>query len=207
MAEINKKNICLVGRSLYQRGLVCALEGNLSVRTDDQTIWCTPAGQCKGRLKPGDLALVDLDGRPLNGKRPSSELKMHLKVYQRRPDAKAVVHAHPPWASALAVSGRALDKCFLTENVHTLGPVPLAPYAAPSTDEVPESIEPYLAGHRAVLLAHHGALTWAEDLWTAYYLMESLESAARISILAELMGGAREIPPEQLLRLKGLAGR
>ena len=190
------EEICKTGRMMYAKGLVCACEGNISVRTGDNEIWATPSGVRKGMLTPEMLVKTDMNGNTARG-RPSSELKMHLRVYQELSHIKAVVHAHPTYACVYAIRGVPLDKTYLTESVITLGAVPVAPYATPSTDEVPESVAQFLHTHKAVLLANHGALTWGESLSEAYFMMESLESTAKIAYLTEAAGGGREIAPDK----------
>jgi L-fuculose-phosphate aldolase len=200
-----KEKICEIGQRLYSRELICGYEGNISIRVSNSEIWTTPSGVCKGFLTPDMLVCVDINGISLNGKKPSSEIKMHLRVYRERADVMAAVHAHPIYAGAYAAAGKALDKYYMTENVITLGAVPLAEYAAPSTDEVPDSIVPFLANHRAVLLANHGALTWGKTLDEAYFLMENVEAAAKTAFLAEILD-AKEIPAEKVDKLKKILG-
>ncbi|MDR2884742.1 MAG: class II aldolase/adducin family protein [Deferribacteraceae bacterium] len=187
-----KEEICEIGRRMYAKELICGYEGNISVRVSDNEIWTTPTGVCKGFLTPDMLVCVDINGTPIDNKKPSSELKMHLRVYRERADVQAVVHAHPTYATAFAAAGKALDKFYLTENIITLGEIYVAPYATPSTEEVPDSIAPFLKGCKAVLLANHGALTWAKTLQDAYFLMESVESAAKTTFITEQLG-AKEI--------------
>jgi L-fuculose-phosphate aldolase len=145
------------------------------------------------------LVAVDLEGRVISGRlRPSSELKMHLAVYRERPDVRAVVHAHPATATGFAVAGLALDEPFMPELVVNLGAVPLAPYATPSTDEVPRSIEGLVKGHGALLLSNHGVLTWGRSLSEAYDHLETVELYARILLAARAAGEPRAISGEKL---------
>ena len=203
-----RQTICAVGRLLYDRGYVAANDGNLSVRTGEQEIWMTPSGVSKGRMTPEMLVKVDLEGRILEGERPpSSEAKLHLTVYRHRPDVGAVVHAHPPVSTAFAVCRRGLDVPYLAELVVGLGgAVPVAPYATLSTDEVPRSIEPYVAEHDAVLLANHGAAAWGSDLWAAFDKLETVEHTAKIYRNVELLGGGCPLTPQQVRDLKDLKG-
>ena len=162
--------------------MVVSNDGNISCRVADG-IWATPTGVCKGDMTLEMLVKVDDDGHILEGThKPSSELKMHLRVYQENPDVQAVVHAHPPMATSFAVAGIALDTPILPEAIVNLGVVPVAPYAVPGTQAVPDSIAPYCRTHNAVLLANHGALTWGKDLWQAYFRMESLEYYAQLTL-------------------------
>ena len=201
-----RRAICEVGRLLYERGYVAANDGNISVLADEGRLLITPSGVCKGRMTPDMLLLTDLQGNVLEGDRhPSSEGRMHFSVYRRRPGTGAVVHAHPQASTAFAVCRRALDRPYLAEQVIGLGEVPVTPsFALPSTDEVPESVEPYLEGHNALLLAGHGALTWGGDLWQAFDRMEMLEHTAKIVTYTEALGGGVPLSSEEVARLKEL---
>jgi L-fuculose-phosphate aldolase len=154
------------------------------------------------------MVVTDLEGRKLQGQRnPSSEMQMHLEVYRRRPDVNAVVHAHPPIATGFAVAGIPLDRAVLAEVVTTLGSVPIAEYATPSTKELPEAVRQYVKAHDGMLLANHGALTLGTDLFAAYYKMETIEHFAKISLVARLLGGERILSREEVFRLQDLRGR
>lgn len=190
-----KKQICDIGRRMYDREFVAANDGNISVRVSENEVWTTPTGVSKGFMTPDMMVKVDLKGKVLEGNRkPSSELKMHLKVYKEKPEVKAVVHAHPLTATALATAGIPLDKALLPEAIITLGIVPISQYATPSTEEVPESIADYLKDYNAVLLANHGALTWGRDIFEAYYRMETVEFYSKIILTTQLIGHANELP-------------
>ena len=198
--------LCRVCRLLYDRGYVAGQDGNVSLRTEEG-ILITPSGVSKGRMEPDMLVLCDLDGNVLRGDRhPSSEMAMHLQVYRDRPDVNAVVHAHPPASTAFAVCRRPLEEAYLIETVIGLGQVPVAPYALPSTREVPESIRPYLADHNALLLANHGALSWGRDLWQAFDRMEMLEHTAKIYAQVHQLGGGVELTQTQIDALLALSG-
>ena len=202
--EVLRRALCRVCRLLYSRGFAAGHDGNVSVRAGEDRILITPAGVCKGRVEPDMLALCSLDGAVLAGS-PSSETPMHLLVYRERPDIHGVVHAHPPAATAFAACRRPVKSGCLIETVLGLGEIPVAPYAAPSTQEVPESIRPFVRDRRAVLLANHGALTWGRDLWEAFDNMEILEHTAKTSLYMELLGGGVPLTPEQQARLVRLA--
>lgn len=202
--ESVRERVVAVGRRLWIRGLVGGGEGNVSVRLDGGRILATPSGACKGFLEPGDLVLTDLDGRPLGAGRPSSELKMHVRIYALRDDVRAVVHAHPPTATGFAIAGEALDECVVPEVIATLGWVPLVPYGTPSTEELPRRIAPYVAAHDALLLANHGAVTYAATLERAIDVMESLEQAARSLLTARLLGRVRRLSRGEVDRLRSL---
>lgn len=176
-----KKIICEIGKRMYDRGYVAANDGNISVKCGPTTIWCTPTGVSKGFMTPDMLVKIDLEGNIISGKnKPSSEVKMHLRVYKENPEVKAVVHAHPLVATSFAIAGIQLDKAVLPEAVVLLGTVPVTKYATPGSEDVPNSVAPYCKDYNAVLLANHGALTWGSDAIEAYHRMESLEHYAQI---------------------------
>lgn len=195
-----REQIVEVCRLMWQKGWVAANDGNVSVKLDDGTFLTTPTGMSKYFIKPEMLCHIDKDGNMLeeNGQRPSSELKMHLRCYEEREDVRAVVHAHPPCATAYAVANKALDNYCMIETIVSMGSVPVTPFGTPSTYEVPDAIAPYLAYHDVVLLKNHGALTMANSLIGAYYKMETLELFAQISLNAEILGGAQELPKEKI---------
>ena len=200
---------------LYHRGYVVGHDGNVSIRLAEDRMLITPSGVNKGRMTPNMLVLCDLQGQVLEGERyPSSEMAMHLLLYRERPEVGAVVHAHPPIATAFSICHRPLRECYLTEMVGGLGEVPVAPFAMPSTQEVPESIRPFVRDHSALLLANHGALAWGRDLWEAFDRMETVEHTAKVYAQVQQLGGGVELTPrqqEQLLSLSSkyekLAGR
>lgn len=203
-----REELCRVCRLLYERGYVAGHDGNVSLRLPDGNLLVTPSGVSKGRLEPEMLVVCDLEGNVLAGDRhPSSETPMHLEVYRQRPDVGAVVHAHPVAATAFAICRKGLEEPFLIETISGLGVVPVAPYALPSTREVPESIRPFVQDHNAVLLANHGALTWGRDLWEAFDRMEVLEHTAKIYAQVHQMGGGVALSPEQVEALLTLSGR
>jgi len=202
-----RADIVEVGRRLYARGYTASNDGNISLRLDDQRLLMTPKSVCKGFMTPEMLCVTDLDGRKLVGERdPSSEMQMHLEVYRQRPDVRAVVHAHPPIATGFAVAGIPLDRAVLAEVVTTLGSVPIAEYATPSTLELPAAVRKYVKAHDGMLLANHGALTLGTDVYAAYYKMETIEHFAHISLVARLLGGERLLSREEVFRLQGLRG-
>lgn len=205
--EVIKEQICDVCHKMWQLGWVAANDGNVTVKLEDGTFLCTPTGISKSFITPDKLLRIDAQGNKLeglDGYKPSSEIKMHLRCYQERDDVGAVVHAHPPTATGYAVAGRSMNDYSMIETVIAIGSVPLTPYGTPSTNEVPEAIAPYLQQHDVLLLQNHGALTVGCDLITAYYRMESLELLAKISLTAHLLGGAQEIPRPQIDKLLDL---
>jgi L-fuculose-phosphate aldolase len=153
------------------------------------------------------MCITDLEGRKLQGDRdPSSEMLMHLEVYRQRPDVQAVVHAHPPIATGFAVAGIPLDRAVLAEVLTTLGSIPIAAYATPSTAELPAAVRQFITAHDGMLLANHGALTVGGDLFAAYYKMETIEHFAHISLVARLLGRENLLAREEVERLQGLRG-
>jgi L-fuculose-phosphate aldolase len=203
-----RADIVEVGRRLYARGYTASNDGNISVRLDGQRLLMTPASVCKGFMNEPMMVITDLEGNKIAGDRkPSSEMQMHLEVYRQRPDVHAVVHAHPPVATAFAVAGIPLDRAVLAEVVTTLGSVPIAEYATPSTRELPEAVGKYVKAHDGMLLANHGALTLGSDLFAAYYKMETIEHFANISFVARMLGGERLLSRDEVMRLQGLRGR
>jgi L-fuculose-phosphate aldolase len=197
-----RRSLVEIGRRIWERGYVAANDGNLSVRLPGDRIVVTPTGRSKGFLAPADLVVVGLDGARLGGGlEPTSELAMHLFAYRRRPDVLAVVHAHPPKATAFAASGVPLADCVLPEVVLTLGSVPLASYATPSTEEVPRSLERLIGTYSAMLLKNHGVLTLGADIEEAYFRMETVEHFAEITIAAKTLGGPSPLSQEEVREL------
>ncbi|HKM91524.1 MAG TPA: class II aldolase/adducin family protein [Candidatus Acidoferrales bacterium] len=198
----SRREICAVGRWMYERSFVVASQGNLSVRLSADRILMTPSGACKGRLSPEDLLVTDLGGAVIRGSgRPSSEMQMHLLYYRSRPDVHAICHAHPPTATGFAASGRALDQAVLPEVVVCLGKIPLAPYGTPGTRELCAGLEPLVPFHDAILLENHGVVTCGENLATAYSRLELVEQFARIMLTAECVGGPRLLPRAEVQKL------
>jgi len=197
-----KRDIIEIGRRLHRKGFVASNDGNISIRVSDHEILATATGVSKGYLTTDDVVVVDPLGRKLSGSgEPSSELKMHLVIYEKRPDVKAVVHAHPPVATGFAVAGIPLAQCILPEVVVSLGAVPVAEYATPSTFEVCDTILPHIQNAEAFLLANHGAVTMGEDVFQAYYRMETVEHFAKILLTAKLLGRVNVLTPAQVEKL------
>jgi L-fuculose-phosphate aldolase len=205
-----RESICEVGSMLYERGFVAGGDGNISARLGDGSLLATPTMVCKGRMTPDMIVRCEPDGKPMAGQgRPSSELAMHLAVYRLRDDVKAIVHAHPPTATGFAVAGLALDRALLSEVVLTLGCIPLTDYGTPSTNEIVANIEPFIPAHDALLLANHGAVAYGPNMETALSNMETIEHFAKISLVAHLLGGARQLPGkavEKLIEVREKAG-
>ena len=199
-----KKQICDIGKRIYDRRMVAANDGNISVKISENEFLCTPTGVSKGFMTPEYICKIDKDGNVLQankGFKPSSEIKMHLRVYQQRPDVKAVVHAHPIYATSFAIAGIPLTQPIMPEAVIALGCVPIAEYGTPSTNEIPDAVEKYLQFYDAVLLESHGALTYSDSLLAAYHKMESVEFYAELLFHSRQLGGPKEFSKEQVERL------
>jgi L-fuculose-phosphate aldolase len=205
---VTAHEIVLCCRRLWQGGLIAGQDGNVSVRHAPGRLLVTPRGLLKSELTPQDIVEVDLEGRHLGGSRmATTELDLHLRVYRRRPDCGAVVHAHPPMATAFAVVGEGIPGNVLPEVAVLMGEVPLVPYATTGTPALGDAVEPFLEGHDAVLLANHGAVAWGANLTTARIRMESLEHAARILAAARCLGPITRLTPEQMTDLERLRGK
>jgi L-fuculose-phosphate aldolase len=203
-----REEIVGVCRRLYERGLIAGPDGNVSVRLGDDSLLVTPTGMSKVDVRPEDLVVVGMDGRRLSGYRePSSEVSLHVRIYLRRPDVGAVVHAHPPVATGFAVAGEGFERYVLPELIVQLGVVPLVPYATPGTASLPEQCDPYISAHDALLLANHGAVTTGPTLLVAHQRMESLEHAARITLVARQLGRVNELTPAQVAALSPARSR
>jgi L-fuculose-phosphate aldolase len=195
-----------VGRLLWERGFVAATDGNLSARLGTDRLLVTPSGVSKGFLSADDMVVIGLDGEPVpsyrgQGRPPSSEILMHLEAYRQRPDVNAVVHAHPPIATAFSIAGISLARCVIPEVVVTLGGIPTTEYATPGTDEVPVSIRLAICDYDALILAHHGSLTVGGTLWEAYLRLEKVEHTAQITLAARQLGQVNQLAPEAVQKL------
>ena len=192
------KQMCAIGRRAYERQLVAGCEGNFSLRLDPRRVLCTPTNVCKGLLTPADLCVVDLDGRQLEGqRRRSSEILMHLALYQADPDIQAIVHTHPPFTTTFSVLGQDGLAGVLPEGDVLLGTIPIVPYQTPGTPEMAEPLLPHLQDCVSAILQNHGAVTWGRDLESAYVLTETLEALCRVVYQARQIGRIQPIPPEK----------
>ncbi|MBE6878735.1 MAG: class II aldolase/adducin family protein [Ruminococcaceae bacterium] len=199
-----KQLMCEIGRRVYDRRMVASNDGNFSVKLNDNEFLCTPTGVSKGFMTPEFICKVDAKGNVLEanpGFRPSSEIKMHMRIYEKRPDVNAVVHAHPVYATAFAICGMPLEAPIMPEAVIFLGGVPLAKYGTPSTMEVPDSIEEFLPYYDQVLLENHGALAWGADLLSAYHKLESVEFYAELMYKSRMIGNPKSLNDEQVAKL------
>lgn len=204
-----KEIILDIGQRMYVRNFVAANDGNISVRVSKNEIITTPTGVSKGFMTKDMLVKTDLDGNVIKGDRkPSSELKMHLRAYRENEEIRAVVHAHPPICTAYSIAGIALGEPILAEAVITLGDVPIVPYAELGSDEVPNAIAPYCHTHNGVILANHGAVTWGSDPYEAYYRLESMEYYANINMITDrILGSQNKLSNEQVERLLKMRGK
>lgn len=199
-----KKQICEIGKRIYNQGMVASNDGNISVKLNDNEFLCTPTGVSKGFMTPEYICKVDANGNVIQanpGFKPSSEIKMHMRVYKNRPDVNAVVHAHPLYATGFAIAGIPLTQPIMPEAVIALGCVPIAEYGTPSTEEIPDAVEKYLQSFDAVLLENHGALTFSDSLLNAYHKMESVEFYAKLLYISKQIGGPQELSKAQVERL------
>lgn len=195
-------------RRLWEAGLIAGADGNVSVRLGRDRLLVTPRGLHKAELTARDLVEVSLSGSHRRGsRRATTELDLHLRAYRRHGDCGAVVHAHPPVATAFAVAGDPMPADVLPELILYLGDVRVAPYATTGTPALGDVVEPLLARHVAVLLANHGAVTWGPDLATARIRMESLEHSARILLAARVLGRTTRLSPDQIDALDRLRGK
>ena len=205
---LHRKQLARFSKWLYRTGFVPGTAGNLSVRLSDELILATPTGMSKFLLKPGDMVLIGLDGCKVAGPRNvTSEIGMHLAIYNQRADVRAVVHAHPPIATGFASCGLGLEEPLCSEVVMALGSVPLAPYATTGTCGVASSIAPLIVDHDAILLSNHGVVTAGATLQDAFMRMETVEHFAHICLVARQLGGAKPLCPEQLLELAAARSR
>lgn len=196
-----RKLICEVGRRIFERDMVAANDGNITVKIGDNCILATPTGVSKGFMEPEMMSKLDLQGNIIEAGTipPSSEVKMHLRIFNENPAVGACVHAHPVNATCYAISGEWLDAPIFAESAIQLGVVPVAPYAVPGTQEVPDSVAPFARDYNCCLLSFHGALTWGTDLMQAYYRMEALEHFAMIYTTTKyVMNNKRFMTPEQM---------
>lgn len=202
---VERKKLCAIGRKLWERGMVSANDGNLSLRCDRDRYLITPAGVSKGELTPDMILLVDGTGEKLDEGcpwEPTSELALHLMCYESRPGVGAVCHTHAPAATAFACCRRPIPGDVLSEAAMSHGEVPCAPYAKTGTKELVKAVEPYVVGHEAVLLANHGVLTTGRTLEEAYATMERVEHTAKISLYTAQLGGGAPLSAEEKKELK-----
>jgi L-fuculose-phosphate aldolase len=201
-----REEMCEVGRRVYNKGFAAANDGNISYRLSEDRVLCTPTRVSKGYMKPDDLCVVDLDGKQVSGKRKrSSEILLHLTIMKERADVRAVVHCHPPHATAFAVAHEPIPKCTMPEFEVFLGEVAIAPYETPGTQRFADTVIPYVKDTDVILLANHGTVTAGTDLIDAYFKTEIIDAYCRILILAKQLGTVNYYSDEkaaELIRIK-----
>jgi L-fuculose-phosphate aldolase len=203
-----KEFICEIGRRVYNKGFAAANDGNISVRLSEREFLCTPTMVCKGFMKPEDICKVDVEGKQLAGVRKrSSEVLLHLAVYKNRPDVNAVVHCHPPHATAFAVAHEPIPKCVLPEVEVFLGEVPVAQYETPGGQKFADTIVPFVKDCNTIILANHGTVTFGPDLEKAYWNSEIIDAYCRILILARQLGRVNYFSEQQTRELLDLKKR
>ncbi len=201
-----KKDICDIGRRLYNKGFAAANDGNISVRIGENEVLCTPTMHSKGFLKPDDICTIDMTGKQIAGrKKRSSEALLHLEIYKRRSDVKSVVHCHPPHATAFAVAREPIPQCVLPEVEVFLGDVPITKYETPGGQEFADTVIPFVDKTNVIILANHGTVSYGEDVERAYWWTEILDAYCRILMLARGLGRVHYFPEDkerELLELK-----
>lgn len=204
MYEVQKKELADICRLLYDRNLVTATDGNVSMRVSEDHILLTPSGKNKGFVRPEDMLVVDFLGNVVQGAgRPSKEYPMHRHIYAVRSDVSAVVHTHPVFATAFALAGKNIPDNYLIETSMMLKKVALAGYATPGTQEMVEAVAPYAASCDAILLQNHGAVTCGKSLMDAFNRMEVLEAVAKTIIASSALGSPVLISEENMAKMKG----
>lgn len=199
-----KRLICEIGRRMYQKNFVAANDGNISCKVDDDLIWCTPTGVSKGFMTPEMMVKMRLDGTVISqGDRgPSSEIKMHLRIYNENHEVQGVCHAHPPISTSFAIAGIGLDRAIYPEALVNLGTVPCVHYEAPGSQGIPDSVAPYAKGYNACLLANHGAVAWGPSVMDAWYRLESTEHYAMVIMYTgNIIGKANVLSCDQVSEL------
>lgn len=205
MSEIQlREAICEVGRRMWTRSQVSSNDGNISARMADGNILCTPTAVSKGFMEPAEIVKLTPDGRVIGPGAPSSEALLHLACLCARRDINAVVHAHPPYATAFAALGKPVPTRHLTEIAVSLWEVPCSEYAPPGSLEVARVALPMLESADAFLLRNHGVVTVGGDVWEAYYRMETVEQGAKVATIIAQLGGAGGFDEEQLRDLAAI---
>ncbi len=202
MLDELRADVVRVGRLMYEKNLAVAADGNISLKVSENELLTTPSGLCKGLLTEDDLVVTDREGNLRHGSgKPSSELRLHRAIYDARPDVGAVIHAHPPFATAFTIAGVSMAAPVLPEVVFTLGSIVTSRYATPASGQGPEVIRELIESHDAILLDHHGAVTCGVDIWDAYKKMEKVEHAAQTLLWARLLGKVQQLPAAEVALL------
>jgi L-fuculose-phosphate aldolase len=203
-----KEQMCDIGRRIWLKGFCAGNEGNHSYRIAENRVLCTPTGISKSALKPDDICTVDMEGKQVAGKRKrTSEVLLHLAIYKARPDVKAVIHSHPPHATAFAVAGVDLPTCIHPEAEVFLGAVKTAKYVTPGDTRLGESILPYVKDSNTILLQSHGVVCFHAEMEQAYYQLEIVDAYARILLLAKQVGSIRPLDGNEMKELLELKSR
>jgi L-fuculose-phosphate aldolase len=201
-----KQDMCEIGRRIYDRQFAAANDGNITVRVSENEVLCTPTLQCKGFLKPDDIALIDMNGKQISGrKKRSSEALLHLEIYRQREDVKSVVHCHPPHATAFAIAHEPIPQCVLPEVEVFLGDVPITKYETPGGQDFADTIIPFVKRTNILILANHGTVSYGESVEQAYWWTEILDSYCRMLLLAKQLGNVSFLSgqkSQELLDLK-----
>jgi L-fuculose-phosphate aldolase len=203
-----KEEICEIGRRVYQKGFAAANDGNISIRVGENEVLCSPTMICKGYMTPDDICAVDLDGNQIGGKRKrTSEILLHLSIMKARSDVKAVVHCHPPHATAFAVAGEPIPQCVLPEVEVFMGEIPIAPYETPGTQKFADTVLPFLKGTSCIILKNHGTVSFGKTVEEAFWKTEILDSYCRILMLAKQLGRIDYFTQQQTNELLDLKKR
>lgn len=203
-----KRLICEYGKRIYDRGFVASNDGNITIRVGDNEVWATPTGVSKGYMTPDMLIKMDLDGKVLtkNERKPSSEIKMHLRVYKEDPSVRAVCHAHPVVATAFSIRGKTVVPEILAEPMFLVGDVHVAEFGMPGSYEVPDSVAKYVLDNNVALLANHGALSWGRDIEEAFFRLDSLEHFCKIELVSKyIMKEYIPIPEDKMEKMRAAA--
>jgi L-fuculose-phosphate aldolase len=203
-----KELICEIGRRVYQKGFAAANDGNLSIRVGENEVLCSPTMICKGYMTPDDICAVDLAGNQIAGKKKrTSEILLHLSIMKAREDVKAVVHCHPPHATAFAIAGEPIPQCILPEVEVFMGEIPIAPYETPGTQKFADTVLPFLKGTSCIILKNHGTVSFGKTLEEAFWKTEILDSYCRILMLARQLGRVDYFTKQQTNELLDLKKR
>ena len=200
-----KELICEIGRRVYNKGFAAANDGNISIRVGDNEVLCSPTMICKGFMTPDDICAVDMEGTQIAGKRKrTSEVLLHLAIMKHRPDVKAVVHCHPPHATAFAVAREPIPQCILPEIEVFMGEVPIAPYETPGGHDFANTVVPFLKGTNTIILTNHGTVSFGANLEEAYWKTEILDAYCRILLLAKQLGRVEYLSEQKSVELLDL---
>ena len=202
-----RQQITAICRRMYERGLIAGCEGNVSVLLSPGKILIISSGVNKGYLKPEQLVAIDDEGQTKRRDlKASSEFRLHTVAYDTRKDCRAVLHAHPPFAIALTIANLPISQDLIPESVVSLGRVPTALYATPSTPELADGVAELLVDHDIVMMARHGSVCIGTDLVSAFDRLESLEHTAKITFIARSLGPVNPLSPIEVARLQSMGG-